>query len=148
MRGDLLELSETALRRALDEGRNRPWIVAFSGGKDSTLLLHIVVDFLSKLRSPPPLYVLYNDTLAELPPIHSWAMRTGRAVVEYLSSRGVGAEFKVTTPELTETFYWRTIVRGCPAPNFKFRWCIELLKVGPTRRAINEIARGHGGVVG
>ena len=48
----------------------KPWIVGFSGGKDSTLVAHLVVEhLLSVPRSERirPVHVVANDTLVESP---------------------------------------------------------------------------------
>lgn len=53
---------------------DRPWIIGFSGGKDSTVLLTLVWMSLQKLRETIPdykfkrtVYVVCNDTLVENP---------------------------------------------------------------------------------
>ena len=52
----------------------RPWIIGFSGGKDSTVLLTLVRMALEKVRKMPnpfqlrrPVYVVCNDTMVENP---------------------------------------------------------------------------------
>lgn len=57
----------------------RPWIIGFSGGKDSTVLLMLVWIALEKLKELPgpfqlrrPIYVVCNDTMVENPIIASY----------------------------------------------------------------------------
>ena len=57
----------------------RPWIIGFSGGKDSTVLLMLVWIALEKLKELPgpfqlrrPIYVVCNDTMVENPIIVSY----------------------------------------------------------------------------
>lgn len=57
----------------------RPWIIGFSGGKDSTVLLTLVWIALEKLKELPgpfqlrrPIYVVCNDTMVENPIIASY----------------------------------------------------------------------------
>jgi DNA sulfur modification protein DndC len=116
------------------------WVVAFSGGKDSTLLLHLVTEVVSVLRRPRKVVAVYNDTLAELPPVHLWSITTLEAWKRALGREAdVEAEAHVAKPGLTETFYWRMLIRGYPAPTFKFRWCTDLLKIEPARSLLHEL---------
>jgi len=122
-------------------------VVAYSGGKDSTLLLHTIVEALDRGLKVNSVHILYNDTLGEIPSIHEWALLTARAAQRELESLGLNAELIITKPEIVSTYYWRVIFRGYPAPNFKFRWCPNLLKIEPTKRALREIAGRHGHLI-
>lgn len=59
---------------------SRPWIIGFSGGKDSTVLLTLVWLALRKIKSNiitpfqlrRPIYVVCNDTLVENPIIATY----------------------------------------------------------------------------
>ena len=143
----LRELYEVLLRIAR---RHSVWVIGFSGGKDSTLLLHLVTEYLcaaARRGDPTPKRVVtvYNDTLVELPPVHEWAVEVLDAwrvfMRRNLSAYGISARYVVTRPRITDTFYWRLFVRGYPAPNFKFRWCTELFKIQPARRFLEQLAR-------
>lgn len=55
-----------------DENPTRPWIIGFSGGKDSTMLLQVVWNALKKIEPAlltRQIYVVCNDTLVENPRI-------------------------------------------------------------------------------
>ena len=63
-------ISEIEDQYLLGEDFNRPWIIGFSGGKDSTAMLQLV--WLALKRIPSELrtrkiYVVCNDTLVENP---------------------------------------------------------------------------------
>ena len=122
------------------------WVIAFSGGKDSTLLLHLVTAYIcDRIEAgstvPQKVIVIYNDTLAELPPVHRWAISTLYAWKEFMAKIGVDVDVHITKPDITSTFYWRVIIRGYPAPTFKFRWCTELLKIVPAKEFFKELNR-------
>lgn len=59
------------------DSTQRPWIIGFSGGKDSTVLLTLVWKALLKVKNSFPLpvqlrrhiYVVCNDTMVENPVI-------------------------------------------------------------------------------
>jgi DNA sulfur modification protein DndC len=61
------------------QDHNTPWIVGFSGGKDSTILLQLVFEMLLEL--PPSkrqrhVHVLSNDTLVESPILQNFIDKT------------------------------------------------------------------------
>ena len=60
-----------------------PWVVGYSGGKDSTATLQLVWTALSSL--PPEhrhkhVYVITNDTLVENPAVAAWVHRSHHAM--------------------------------------------------------------------
>jgi hypothetical protein len=62
-----------------DDRYNRPWIIGFSGGKDSTVLLTLVWLALIKIKEDNPnaelkrqVYVVCNDTMVENPVIEEY----------------------------------------------------------------------------
>ena len=70
-RPEIFELVKSDIQAAYLED-NRPWVVGFSGGKDSTLLMELVYYSLASI--PPDLrtkqiYVLASDTRVETPDI-------------------------------------------------------------------------------
>jgi len=141
----LIERIKSFIEQLPMEQRNI--VVAYSGGKDSTLLLHTIVETLDRGLKVNSVYILYNDTLGEIPSIHKWALLTARAAQRELESLGLNAELIITKPKTVSTYYWRVIFRGYPAPNFKFRWCPNLLKIEPTKKAFREIAERHGRLI-
>ena len=129
-----------------------PWVVGFSGGKDSTAVLQLIFYALSELPSAAlqkEVHVLSNDTLVENP-----------NVVRFLDEQlarieGAGKErlfghnpdlFHVykSTPKLDDTFWLNLIGKGYPSPNRWFRWCTERMKINPTNEYILNTVNKHG----
>lgn len=109
--------------------------LAYSGGKDSTLL---TVLFYEWLKLHPDLGIkirlLHNDTMSEIDPMEGWArsfMLAYKLKVEEITNSRV--ELEIRTPIAQDTFYWRAIIRGYPPPSFNFRWCVHLLKEKPAK---------------
>ncbi len=130
---------------AMGKYRDLPWVVGFSGGKDSTATLHLVVEALRSLDSdkrPRDVYVVYADTLLEHPALRSSALSILRSLGEY-SERSLGGVVKpvVLRPGDGEDFLSMMIVRGYPAPWFRFRWCMERLKIRPFKRFAKGLGR-------
>jgi len=109
-------------------------VLAYSGGKDSTVVALLFYEWVKRREEDLNVIIIHNDTLGEIPLMEFWARSFMKFYVKKLDEIGVNAKYELLMPKASETFYWRTIIRGYPAPNFKFRWCIWLLKRNPTRR--------------
>jgi DNA sulfur modification protein DndC len=126
-------LESEIIDQFLIDDNNRPWIIGFSGGKDSTMLLQIVWNSLKKiepiLRRQRKLYVICNDTLVENPKIADFIYRTLKNIEVAAVRDGIDLFVEQTQPRLEDTFWVNLIGRGYPAPNNLFRWCTERLKI-------------------
>ena len=112
-------------------------ILAYSGGKDSTALAILLYEWLVGRGAHPGFKVilLHNDTLSEIEPMESWARNFMMKYKEKLEELGIEVDISITYPRFDETFYWRVLVRGYVAPTNNFRWCVNLLKIKPSKRA-------------
>ena len=127
--------------KALDEAykRTRRFILAYSGGKDSTATAIVLYKWaLNRRPRDLEVIVLHGDTLSEIPAMETWARGFMEEYAAKLSELGVNVITEVATPDPTDTFYWRVFVRGYPAPTFAFRWCVYLLKLEPTRERLSR----------
>jgi len=128
----------------------RPWVVGFSGGKDSTATLQVVWHSLGQL--PPeqrrkPIYVVSSDTLVETPVIVDYLNTTLDRINRASHEKGLTFEAHKVQPSLDDTFWVNMIGRGYPAPSTTFRWCTDRLKIIPTSRFIEDKVARHGEVV-
>ena len=124
---------------------DRPWIIGFSGGKDSTVLLTLVWMALVKLKDTIPdykfkrkVYVVCNDTLVENPVITEYVFEVLSYIEKAALAQGLPVFVKQTTPKLEETFWINVIGKGYPVPNNSFRWCTDKLKIRPTSSFLRE----------
>jgi len=127
------------------DSSERPWIIGFSGGKDSTVLLTLVWMALLKLKETIPnykfkrnVYVVCNDTLVENPIITSYVDDVLLAIEKSAVQNGLPLFVKKTTPKLEQTFWISVIGKGYPVPNNAFRWCTDKLKIRPTSSFLHE----------
>ena len=127
------------------DSSDRPWIIGFSGGKDSTVLLTLVWLCLKKLKETMPNYrfkrdihVVCNDTMVENPIISSYVEDVLVFIEKAALEQGLPVSVKKTTPKLDETFWINVIGRGYPVPNNTFRWCTDRLKIRPTSGFLHE----------
>ena len=124
-----------------DENISRPWIIGFSGGKDSTMLLQVVWKALTKIEPAlltRPIYVICNDTLVENPKIVKFIEKTLKRIQESAVKNSLPINVVQTKPKIEESFWVKLIGLGYPAPNKFYRWCTERLKINPTTRFITE----------
>lgn len=147
---------DTSLDQIYDEIRETyrssayPWVIGYSGGKDSTTVLQLVWYALAALHPDErkkPVYVLSSDTLVETPMIVSYIDATLRQINETAQREGLPFQARKVVPRTTDTFWVNLIGRGYPAPYSNFRWCTDRLKIQPANRFIKETVARYGEVV-
>lgn len=124
----------------------RPWIIGFSGGKDSTVLLTLVWLALRKIKRDTitpfqlrrPIYVVCNDTMVENPIIATYVDEVLAQIETKAREEDLPIFVRKTEPKLEDSFWVNVIGKGYPVPNTAFRWCTEKMKIKPTARFIIE----------
>jgi DNA sulfur modification protein DndC len=141
---DYSEIIKRIQRQYLKD--NIPWIVGYSGGKDSTCVLQMIFQALRKLpkdRLNKEIHVICNDTLVENPIIAKYV----EDQLSKIEQAGKGELFphnpdlfqvEVTKPTIDDSFWVCLIGKGYPSPNRWFRWCTERLKINPTSAYIKR----------
>ena len=144
---------EEVLDETLDEisalylSNELPWVVGYSGGKDSTATLQLVWLALQKIGpndAKKPVYVISTDTLVENPVVAGWVSSSLEKMNKVASQQGLPITSHRLTPELEDSFWVNLIGRGYPAPRQKFRWCTERLKIRPANKFISSIVDKYG----
>lgn len=128
---------------------NRPWMIGFSGGKDSTLLCCLVFEMLMQLEPNEinkKVYIVSSDTMVENPIVrdymHDMSKRIGDSGAKYK------IETKIIKPEVEKTFWSCVIGLGYPTPEAPgFRWCTDKLKIRPINKFVTETIDNDGEIV-
>lgn len=131
----------------LIEDNLRPWIIGFSGGKDSTVLLQLVWLAISEVplkERRREIHVVCNDTLVENPIIQSYVSEVLNKIKDAAASMSMPIRVETTIPRLEDTFWVNIIGRGYPVPNNAFRWCTDKMKIKPTSRFLTEKVAENG----
>lgn len=134
----------------LEDDGNKPWIVAFSGGKDSTILLQLVWEVITSLNQNErkrKLYVICNNTLVENPTILDYVEKVLVKIQKKSDELNLNITVDQTVPHVQDSFWVNLIGKGYPAPNNAFRWCTERLKIRPTTKYILNKVSDYGEVI-
>lgn len=128
---------------------NRPWIIGFSGGKDSTVLLTLTWLALIKAKNAGidlkrQIYVVCNDTMVENPVIEEYVTTVLKLIQEAAKEQELPITVKQTTPAIEDTFWSCVIGKGYPVPNNSFRFCTERMKIKPTSNFITNQVEENG----
>lgn len=150
-RKQLLHLQAT--RDALHDAYvsdSRPWVIAYSGGKDSTTVLQLVYELLLDLgsRATKPIHIVVSDTKVEAPNVEEYIGQCLAAIRQHAANVGLGSvKVHHVQPPNDQTFWANLIGRGYPSPTRTFRWCTTKIKIRPARKVIDGIVVEHGSVI-
>jgi DNA sulfur modification protein DndC len=124
-----------------------PWIIGYSGGKDSTATLQLIWNAISELpaeKRTKTVYVISTDTMVENPIVAAWVTRSLQSMGEAADRQQLPIKPEKLTPRTEESFWVNLIGKGYPAPRHKFRWCTERLKIKPSNRFILSVVNQNG----
>ena len=137
------DIIEDIKEQYLEEDNNIPWIIGYSGGKDSTVVLTLVWRALLSLQKGKgtvslkrPVFVVNNDTLVENPIISDYVIEVLDVIKKAAREQDLPISVQVTTPKLEDSFWISFLGKGYPVPNNQFRWCTDRLKIKPTTQFI------------
>jgi DNA sulfur modification protein DndC len=134
----------------LSETQEYPWIVGFSGGKDSTVVAHAVFEAL--LSIPPsrrnrPVHIVSNDTMVESPLVMAHLDDVSVMIEGAVEGLDLPITVARTKPDSDKTFWVLLIGKGYPSPNSQMRWCTDRLKIQPTSTYIKDNISKHGAAI-
>ena len=126
---------------------NRPWILGFSGGKDSTCMTQLIWHALSDLpkeKLQKKIHIISSDTLVESPKIVEQIVNTLDIMELAAKKQGLPISTNLVRPEIKDSFWVCLLGLGYPAPSSNFRWCTDRLKIKNADRFINEKVSEYG----
>lgn len=142
--------SKADLLEEYSEEHDHPWIIGFSGGKDSTLMAQLVFEMLLDLpprRRTRPVHVVANDTLVEAPLVAQHLDKMLDRIRSAAEALRLPVTVVKTTPKTDQTFWVNLIGRGYPSPSRTFRWCTDRMKIQPTSHYIRSQVADSGQVI-
>ena len=132
---------------------NRPWLIGYSGGKDSTLLVSLVYEAMQRLKTTgsimhKKIYIITSDTMVENPIVKNYMHASSNSINTASERDGLKIEANIIYPEPEQTFWSRVIGLGYPTPEPPgFRWCTERLKINPMNKFVNERIEENGEII-
>ncbi|MEY3304012.1 MAG: DNA phosphorothioation system sulfurtransferase DndC [Pseudanabaena sp.] len=127
-----------------------PWIIGYSGGKDSTATLQLVWLALQQLpsdRRTKQIHVITTDTRVENPIVAAWVKRSIANMQAAATEQDLPISANLLVPDVKDTFWVNLIGKGYPAPRNGFRWCTERLKIKPSNQFVQNVVRAKGEVI-
>lgn len=129
----------------------RPWMIGYSGGKDSTLLCQLVFEMLEALPEEKrwkPVYIVTSDTMVENPIVKAYMHKMSKAINEASAEKNLNVQAHIIYPEIRQTFWSLVIGLGYPTPEPPgFRWCTERLKINPSNAFTYNTIKKDGEIV-
>ena len=141
-------LMETVRRLYLAD--DIPWVIGYSGGKDSTATLQLVwlaLRDLPKYKFRKQVHVINTDTLVESPIVSQWVKRSLQILDEAAQEQGLPFITHRLTPEMDNTYWVNFIGRGYPFPRKQLRWCTDRLKIQPVNSFVKNKIAEHGEII-
>jgi DNA sulfur modification protein DndC len=115
------------------------WVIAFSGGKDSSAALKI---FLAAYKRAAvqlaKVTIIYCDTGVENPVLDTYAKHLLRRLDEEFQNLTLPFKTKLLKAPIQDRFFVRIIGRGYPPPTNSFRWCTTGLRIKPVSKFIES----------
>jgi DNA sulfur modification protein DndC len=129
-----------------------PWVIGYSGGKDSSLVTQLVVEMLMKLKNEGvdltrKIYLYSSDTMVENPVIENHVHKNIKFIQSLSDHNGLNIHTQIVYPAVSKTYWSMMIGKGYPAPNQTFRWCTDRLKISPVAEATRKISEEYEKVV-
>lgn len=124
-----------------------PWIIGYSGGKDSTAVLQLIwtaIEALPEDRRGKIVHVITTDTMVENPIVASWVAKSHLGMTKSAVEKQLPIRPQLLQPKTEDSFWVNLIGRGYPSPRHKFRWCTERLKIRPSNAFISKIVKDNG----
>lgn len=131
----------------------RPWLIGYSGGKDSTLLVSLVYEAMKRLKDSgaqlnKKVYVITSDTMVENPIVKNYMHSSSDNINKAAKKDNINIQAEIIYPEAEQTFWSRVIGLGYPTPEPPgFRWCTERLKINPMNKFVNERIKESGEII-
>jgi len=103
---NLKQIQEEIEDQYLNDKNTRPWIVGFSGGKDSTMLLQLVwaaIRAIPEQMRQRSIYVVCNNTLVENPKIIQYTEEVLNRIERAAFEQSMPVYVQRTTHKLEDT---------------------------------------------
>ena len=130
---------------------NRPWLVGYSGGKDSTLLVSLIFEAVNRISEKDrtkKVYIITSDTMVENPIVKKYMHESSQKIDAASKDRNMNIHAQIIYPQTEQTFWARVIGLGYPTPEPPgFRWCTDRLKIRPMNKFVDDCIKANGEII-
>jgi DNA sulfur modification protein DndC len=130
---------------------DRPWLIGYSGGKDSTLLVSLVFQAVARLlpgERAKKVYIITSDTMVENPIVKNYMHSSSSNINKASKKQNLNIKAEIIYPDAHQTFWSRVIGLGYPTPEAPgFRWCTERLKINPMNDFVRNRIKENGEII-
>lgn len=127
-----------------------PWVIGYSGGKDSTATVQLVWLAISDLplsKRHKVIHIINTDTLVESPVVSKWVEKSLTTMAEAANQQNLPFVTHKLIPDFNNTFWVNLLGRGYPFPRLKYRWCTDRLKIQPVNKFVKSQIAEHGEII-
>lgn len=126
---------------------DRPWVITYSGGKDSTTVMQLTLTMLQELHAEGKdhkhTYVVSSDTTVEMPIIERYLQTKLDEITKFAEKSNLKLSAHKLSPKIEESFWTLLLGKGYPAPTSSFRWCTERMKINPATHFLQNLVQEH-----
>lgn len=130
---------------------DRPWLIGYSGGKDSSLLVMLVIETVLRLPEylrKKKIFIVTSDTGVENPIVKRYMHSSSEKINQFSQQVHANIRADIIYPDVSQSYWSLVIGLGYPTPEPPgFRWCTERLKIMPMNRYTNRIIEENGEVI-
>ena len=132
------------MKMYLNKNDKRSWAVAYSGGKDSTAVLGLLVSVMKSLPKDElkrKIYIVMSNTAMENPLVDEHMYEQATLIKKYVKENYLPIKIKVVQREIKESYFVKVLGLGYPLPlnNGGGRWCTGRLKIGPQNEQLKKV---------
>jgi len=129
------------------ENDPRPLVTSFSGGKDSSVVLDLVLKALMLSDNKKPTFIQFSDTKLEMKPFIEGIDASFRDLEIFAAKHDLNLVINRVEPKKTDTFSCLFFGAGYQLSSTQNRWCTDRWKIKPQERAINDLIESYGGFI-
>lgn len=143
---------EKIKKQYLSKNESYPWLIGYSGGKDSSCTAQLTFKALAELKNEGHIlsrkvYIFSSDTMIENPLVKEIIEENIKLINKKSMELKLPIEAIILRPAVDRTFWVNVIGRGYPTPNTMFRWCTDRLKIEPANAFVKKCIDKNGEVI-
>ena len=123
------------------------WLVMYSGGKDSTVMVDLVLKTVKKENLDIPVYIMITRVKSEYPMYEKYLDRALLNIKKYIKEQELeNVKIIENNIDYSKRFLFTILGKGYPVPRNNMRWCTLQMKIKTAEKIEREIKKRHQGL--